>query len=373
MDSTASPRPLATAAPPAEVCARASEKLKRFAGVGGVLANKYRVERVLGSGGMGFVVAARPLHSRREVAIKFPLPMVSRDEQRLAWFRREARAARTIASSHVVRVLDVDVRDDGVPYFVMELLEGETLASFIRKRGRLRVADAVDYLLEVSAAVAAAHATGIVHRDLKPTNVFLAHDSEHEQTVKLLDFGISKGVADDPSASAGDDMWCGSPPYMSPEQLTAPQNVDRRTDIWGLGTILYECLTGTSPFLLGRPEQLFVRILQEPAAPIATFRTDVPDALEQVVRHCLAKAKQHRFATIADFAHALAPLSSSRARRPLWLIDTSFQHVRLPETAPQEPRPAVRSTAPFALPTRVEATLSVATSRCAACGRPSRV
>ncbi|HMI89398.1 MAG TPA: serine/threonine-protein kinase, partial [Polyangiaceae bacterium] len=246
---------------------------------GQMLADKYRVERVLGTGGMGVVVAARHVELNVLVAIKFLLPHVLSHQQAVARFAREARAAVRIKSEHVARVSDVGTLDTGAPYMVMEYLEGTDLATYLRGRSRLSTDKALHFVLQACQAVAEAHQIGIVHRDLKPANLFLTRGADGSDVVKVLDFGISKNV--DPNASHGTGSMTtaagalGSPTYMSPEQLTEAGQVDARTDIWALGVILFELLIGVPPFRAENLPKLFLAILHQKPPNPAVLRPDL--------------------------------------------------------------------------------------------------
>jgi serine/threonine-protein kinase len=207
--------------------------------VGDVLSGKYRVERVLGTGGMGVVVAAHHLQLDERVAIKFLLPEGLKNAEALARFEREARAAVKIKNEHVARTIDVGKLENGAPYIVMEFLEGSDLASLLRARGALAIDETVEYVLQASEAIAEAHALGIIHRDLKLENLFVVRRADGLMSVKVLDFGISKVTG---MAGSGRDVGMtrtstimGSPLYMSPEQLHSTRDVDTRTDIWANG------------------------------------------------------------------------------------------------------------------------------------------
>ena len=212
--------------------------------LGEMLAGKYRVERVLGAGGMGVVVLARHVQLDQLVALKFLLAQSLTNPKVVARFEREARAVVKLKSEHVARVLDVGTMEAGAPYIVMEYLEGEDLSQTVERRGPLPVAEAVDYLLQACEALAEAHGMGIVHRDLKPGNLFLTRRVDGKSLVKVLDFGISKleGGREDLALTQPAEV-VGSPKYMSPEQLRASRLADARSDIWSLGVILYELIT----------------------------------------------------------------------------------------------------------------------------------
>jgi serine/threonine-protein kinase len=252
---------------------------------GDLLAGKYRVDRVLAAGGMGVVVAAHHIHLDEKVAIKFLLPHMLGDGETVERFGREARAAVKIKSEHVARVSDVGTLEDGAPYIVMEYLEGADLAAWLAERGPLPVEQAVEFVLQACEAMAEAHGLGIVHRDLKPANVFVIRRPDGALSVKVLDFGISKttGIA----GSRGDaamtktSALMGSPLHMSPEQMRSSRDVDSRSDIWSLGVILYELLTGSPPFTADTMPELVLRVVQgAPPAPLRRRRPDAPPALE---------------------------------------------------------------------------------------------
>ncbi len=279
---------------------------------GDVLSNKFRVEHVLGVGGMGVVVAATHLQIGQLVALKFMLPAALAYPDNVARFEREARAAGKLRSDHVAKVTDVGRLDDGAPYMVMEFLEGEDLHRYMRKHGRLPVTTAVDFLLQACEAIAEAHAQGIVHRDLKPKNLFLTQRLNGEPLIKVLDFGVSKvkGEGGDLSLTTTRQVL-GSPSYMSPEQLRASRDVDHRTDIWALGAILYELLTRQLPFPADTLTQLTAKVITEPPVPIEELRSEIPEQLRRVILKCMEKRPDDRFASVPDLAAALAPFASA--------------------------------------------------------------
>jgi len=204
---------------------------------GDLLAGKYRIDRVLGQGGMGLVLAAFHLELEQPVAVKVLHPELAERGDAAAPFRREARAAAKIKSEHVVRVLDVGTLDGGGAYMVMEYLEGNDLSEEMQRRGQLPVYETLDFMLQACEAVSEAHIAGIIHRDLKPANLFLSRRPDCSRVAKVLDFGISKSVVpgstSDPSLTITSTIM-GSPLYMSPEQMRSAKHVDARTDIWSL-------------------------------------------------------------------------------------------------------------------------------------------
>jgi len=277
---------------------------------GMMLAGKYRVERTIGEGGMGVVLAATNEALRQRVAIKLLRSGALANAKALGRFEREARAAASLRSEHVARVLDVGKLEDGRPYMVMEYLEGKDLGDVIEHDGELPVGDAVDYVLQACEAIAEAHAAGIIHRDLKPKNLFLALTVDGRPLVKVLDFGISKieDEAEDMSLTRTTEV-IGSPSYMSPEQLRASKQVDLRTDIWALGVIMYELLTKKLPFEATTVTDLVAVVLTEPLPDLRVVRPDVPPELAAAVGRCLEKKRDDRFASVSDLVRAIAPFS----------------------------------------------------------------
>ena len=285
---------------------------------GEVLAGKYRVERVLGVGGMGAVVAAHHVQLDTKVALKFLLPAMLEHPEAVGRFAREARAAVKITSEHVARVFDVGTLESGAPYLVMEFLEGVDLGSRLRQRGPLPIEQAVDFVLQASVAIADAHSLGIVHRDLKPANLFCVLRNDGTLVIKVLDFGISKttqhSASDAVSSMTQTSAGMGSPLYMSPEQMQATRDVDAQTDIWAIGVTLYELLAGAPPFTGESYAEIAIRVATAPLAPLRSRRPDAPAGLEEVVGKCLAKDKSRRFSDVAEFAEALAAFGSPRSR-----------------------------------------------------------
>ena len=279
---------------------------------GDTLAGKYLIERVIGRGSMGIVMAARHIHLDEQVAIKIMLPDALSQGEHVARFLREARAASKIKNEHVARVMDVDLTQSGMPFIVMEYLEGNDLGALLDKSGPLPVTDAVDYILEACEALADAHAIGIVHRDFKPANVFLARRRDGKLVTKILDFGISKMKAGD-MAMTSTVALMGSPAYMSPEQMLSSRDVDARTDIWAVGVSLYQLLSGALPFSGSTVPEVCARVIHVEPAPLRSVRPDVPPGLENVVMHCLVKDRNRRFQTMADLVAALLPFASARA------------------------------------------------------------
>jgi serine/threonine-protein kinase len=278
---------------------------------GEIVAGKYRVERVLGVGGMGVVVSARHTTLDQVVAIKFLVAnRFDSHEEAVARFLAEARAAARIESDYVCRVFDVGTLPSGVPFMVMEHLEGRDLDEEIAKRGQLDLVEAVDFVLQAADALAAAHALGIVHRDIKPANLFLALRPDGTRRVKVLDFGISKAGGMEAPRHTLDSSSLGTPAYMSPEQVRAASDVDARTDIWGLGAILYELVTGQMAFVGDDVKSILDHVLKDDPCPMTALRRDLPAELEAIVMRCLDRERDRRWTSAATFARALASFGS---------------------------------------------------------------
>jgi serine/threonine protein kinase len=332
--------------------------------VGTVLAGSYRVEGVLATGGMGIVLRATELASERAVAIKVMTAGAAADPEQVARFRREAKAASSLTSTHVVRVLDFGELETGLPYLVMEHLEGTSLADLVKARGALPIGEAVELVLQAIHGVAQAHALGIVHRDLKPANLFVTGDAP-AHVVKVLDFGASKLTAEstvDPSDPGGVTVassLIGSPRYMAPEQIRSALEVDARADIYALGATLHELLSGKPIFFADSLARIFAQVLWDAPEPLSASRDDVPAALEAVVARCLAKLPADRYATVEALAAALAPFGSAatagdhpvappapprpkRAPAPSPTSGSKLVAARLfkPDADPDEPKPA---------------------------------
>ncbi len=269
---------------------------------------------------MGIVVAAQHLRLNERVAIKFMTSSRREDRLAVARFRDEARAARRIQSEHVVRVLDFDVLDDGVPYIVMEYLTGADLEKRLSRSGPVSLPQAVDWILEACEAIAEAHRLGVVHRDLKPANLFVFEREGAQPSIKVLDFGISKNTTwaaqtQDPSETApsagmtNSRAILGSPLYMSPEQMDSAREVDFRTDIWSLGVTLFQLVVGEVPFPGSSLFQVQQNIMADAPSWPVRLAARGPE-LVPVLAKCLDADRDRRYASVADFALALAPLGS---------------------------------------------------------------
>ncbi|MFO0590741.1 MAG: serine/threonine-protein kinase [Polyangiaceae bacterium] len=289
-----------------------------------VIAGRYRVERKLGSGGMGLVVAAVDLQTNERVAIKLlrsegPMPsgsfdradesgVIERSNRHLEMSTRlirEASNAARLSSEHVTRVLDVGRLESGDPYVVMEYLDGVDLGRYAKDRGPLPVVETVNLVLQACEAIFEAHERGIVHRDLKPANLFLTSRADGSPLVKVLDFGISKVLgADDNQLTATSDIL-GSPLYMSPEQIRDARDVDARSDVWSIGGILYRLLAGRPAFEAQGSAGTLAAIISDAPYPLRALRPDVPPDLEMIVLRCLEKDRARRIQSVRELAIAL--------------------------------------------------------------------
>jgi len=293
--------------------------------------DKYSIEQELGVGGAGVVVSAWHLELDERVAIKFLLP--GHTNEAVGRFRREARAATRIKNQHVVRINDVSTTPSGVPYIVMEYLDGVDLERLLLqcRDHQLPVAEAVDFVLQACEALAECHGLGIVHRDLKPSNLFCVYGADGLAKIKVLDFGISKLIETSIVGNTTDESRVfGSPRYMSPEQFDNPADVDLRTDIWSIGVILYELITGVAPFVETDMLKLWQKIRSDRPVLITALRADVPTALGPVLLKCLEKDRKHRYANLSELAKALLPFAPERARAS---VATIVRTVESPGTA----------------------------------------
>jgi serine/threonine protein kinase len=282
---------------------------------GDVIAGKFRIDRVIGRGGMGVVVQAWHLDFDERVAIKFLLPGAGANEEARSRFEREARATFKIKGEHVARVIDVGKTEGGLPFLVMEYLEGQDLADVLATKRTLPIGDAVDFILQACDAVAEAHAQGIVHRDLKPENLFVTQRPDGTPSIKVLDFGLSKvrGPTRERSLTTTDQLM-GTPHYMSPEQWVSAQNVGPSADLWALAVILYELITGQPPFRGEKLSDICNQVLQAEPPPMALYRAEVPMALEAVLRACLQKEPEKRLANVGEFAVRLHLFANREGR-----------------------------------------------------------
>ena len=338
--------------------------------IGDTIAEKYRLLRSLGRGGMGRIFAADHLLLGTMVALKFMHPHLAKDRAQIARFAREARAAATLKSQNAARIMDVDQLPTGELYIVMEYLEGSSLEAIVESGQPIAVADAVIYVVQACDALAEAHSRSIVHRDVKPANLFLTKGKSGEPLIKVLDFGLAKSVtsssedgtdgltSNSTATIAGQTM--GTPYYMSPEQITGAFPIDGRADVWAIGATLYELLAGRLAFGGGNAAVVFDLILNGKPPSLRALRPDVPESLLAIVDRCLTQDISARFQTVRDLAKALegsllvvsdpvpfvaAPLSTDRFVRssappgPLAAVDGAERSavITLPPSGPSPP------------------------------------
>jgi len=275
---------------------------------GQIVGGRYRVGRLLGSGGMGLVFEGTHLELGSPVAIKIVRPQFSQDSQILERFVNEARNVAALTSPHIARVFDAGKMHTGEAYLVMERLVGQDLGSVLSQSGPIPWPLAVSYVAQACEGLADAHAHGLVHRDLKPEHLFVVQSGTSPPLVKLLDFGISKNIrqAEARMTLPGDSI--GSPLYMSPEQIQNPALVDERTDLWSLGVVLYECLTGKLPFDGNSVAQVQWQVIGEDPQPLAARCPNAPPMLEAILLRCLAKSPAERMASADELRRELRAL-----------------------------------------------------------------
>jgi serine/threonine-protein kinase len=300
--------------------------------VGSVLDGRFVVEKMLGAGGMGDVVRAKSLSLEERVAIKLLLPGRADADARHRLVR-EARLAVKIRSDHVVRILDVVNTGPNAPYIVMEHLEGYDLARRLESTGPLDASEAAGVILQACEAVGEAHYRGLAHRDIKPSNLFLVAKPGQPRFVKVLDFGISKVLDGGTERLTASNALLGSPAYAAPEQLRDARSVDRRCDVWALGVVLYESLTGQLPFTGLTIAEVCMKILESAPAPIPTAR-NVPQPMLAILERCLQKEAGQRFDNLGELAYALREFAPQVA-------DTTLGYLRgLGPPLPELPKEA---------------------------------
>lgn len=301
--------------------------------VGQVVAKKYRLDRLLGAGGMGFVALATHLQLDQPVALKFLRPEAAARPDLVKRFAQEARAAAKIRGDHVARVSDVSELDDGTPFMVMEYLAGEDLSERLTRTGKLGFAEAAGYVLEACEAIGEAHAMRIIHRDLKPSNLFLAQRPDGSEIVKVLDFGISKMIGD-ASAITQTQASFGSIPYMAPEQIRNARHCDERTDIWALGVTFYELISQNYPFPGTTGPEVIAAVMEGALVPIEHLRPDAPPLVRRVIALCTQRDPSQRYIDISELAMDLAgivgtEIAVARARRVARLVSPSADQLNV--------------------------------------------
>ncbi len=289
--------------------------MARIPVTGEVIAGKYRLGRQLGKGATSVVFAAQHAVLGHPVAIKFLNLEQIESEAALAHFLNEGRLAAKIHSQHAARILDVNMVPPAPPYIVMEYLDGQDLAHMLHQRGTFPVSRSVDYIMQALEAIAEAHIMNIAHRDIKPSNLFIVRRPDGRKDVKVIDFGISKNLlSSEEHAATWQGALLGSPGYMSPEQVESPRDVDTRTDLWSVGVVLYELLSGKPPFQGKTLIELFRKITEEDPRSLVACCPHVPTELETVIRRCLERNRVRRYQNAVELGSALLPFGSHRAR-----------------------------------------------------------
>jgi eukaryotic-like serine/threonine-protein kinase len=262
---------------------------------GELIQSRYRLQRLLGSGASGSVWAARNELIDRDVALKIMRPDVAEDAVALQRFFNEAKASGRVRSPSIVEILDLGQAEDGSPFLVFELLEGEGLDEKLRREGTVAPEMLMEMLVGVARALELAHAQGIIHRDLKPANIFVTRGQNGQPIAKILDFGISKIFDTGHNFTlTRTGTVVGSPAYMSPEQAAGREDIDGRADIWSLGVVMYEALTGTLPHQAANYNQLMVRILTQDSDAVSTRKPDLPQSVSAIVDACLKRERDAR-------------------------------------------------------------------------------
>jgi len=308
--------------------------------IGQEVGGAYRIVRIVGSGGMGTVYEARHLRLNRRCAVKVLLHALQDDPTYLERFRREAEVTSRLRNRHICEVLDFNRLPDGSPYLAMEFLEGEDLASRL-KRQPPTPAELAPIIEGIGSALAAAHKIGVVHRDIKPANVFVARTAEGEEIAKLLDFGAAKRLGHDANLTATGQVL-GSVWYVSPEQARG-QELDHRTDIFSLGIVVHEALTGKNPFEAGTPTETLFKIVSDPAPALVGRVAGASVLLDQVLGRALAKRREDRYPSVAEFTEAVVAALDPAYRRggsgPRPSLAEETAKVAAATTNPMSPRP----------------------------------
>ncbi len=280
--------------------------------VGQVLADRYHIMKKLGEGGMGQVYLAEHVKMGRRSAIKVMNPSMVHDPEAVARFNREAANASRISDAHVCAIYDFGETPEGLIYLAMEFIEGEPLTELIRQEGALPVSRAADIAIQVAAALQAAHDLGIVHRDLKPDNIMLARGRDGSDAVKVVDFGLAKAVGGEGGGQkvTRTGLVVGTPEFMSPEQLSGDK-LDGRTDVYSLGLVFFNMLTGTLPFPADSVQEAMIKRLTDEPAELLEVRPDLhfPPGLQQILDTALARNPVDRYQSAAKFAHDLAAVA----------------------------------------------------------------
>ena len=275
--------------------------------IGKVLGGKYRLISLLGQGGMGRVFAAEHILLGRQVAVKLLHPALEGDAELAERFLREARSASSIEHPGIIDVLDADRDESGALYMVMELLQGESLSDFLKRKQVVDPPEAVELARQVLDALYCAHEQGIIHRDLKPDNIFLVAEGGRGSRVRILDFGISKAMSggEEDLKLTRTGVVLGTPHYMAPEQARGSQELDHRIDIWAIGVILYQMLAGHRPYPGSSYNEVMLKIAVDPVPSLAAAAPDLPPSLVRCVEGALEKDPSQRYGSVAEMVQAI--------------------------------------------------------------------
>lgn len=317
---------------------------------GEILAGKYRVERIPGRNGLGVLVQVRHMELGQEVTLKFLVPEACAYPEFVQRFVREARSAVRIQGEHVARITDVGRLESGAPYMVREYLRGPDLAEVLKVRGPLPLEEAVDYVVQACEGVAEGHALGVVHRNIRPTSLVVARRSDGTPLVKVFDFAAAESLHVNPFTEravslVGTSAIMASLPYLAPEQIRDPHDVDFRADVYSLGAVLFELLTGTPVYAADAAPALLAQVAADAAPSVRSLRSDVPGELDHIVLRSLAKNRAIRYASVAELVVALAPFASNESSSSIErIIRLGKRTSKLPDAAES------RRTSPSPLP-----------------------
>ena len=320
--------------------------------IGQVLGGKYRAIRVLGEGGMGTVYECEHVALHRKVAVKVLHPAQAKKKASVARFQNEAHVAGAIGHPNICEIYVMGEIEDGSPFLVMELLQGETLAERIASEGAMPFDDIIDVISQVLSGLVAAHDKGIIHRDIKPENIFLARRVGAAPIIKLLDFGVSKMLPEFQTSEDALDltrtgMVMGTPYYMSPEQARGERNLDGRVDVYACGVVLYEAIAGKRPFLAPNYNALLLAIINTNPRPLREVRPNTPPELEAIIQHAMAKNRNDRYASAKLFLRDLQPPAAEPSASRLPPPPTAEERARAQhlggqrirrDTGPTDPR-----------------------------------
>lgn len=326
---------------------RRDERPEELVREGDLLAGKYRVERIPGRSGLGVLVHVRHMELGQEVTLKFLVPEACAYPEFVQRFVREARAAVRIQGEHVARITDVGRLASGAPYMVREYLRGPDLAEVLKVRGPLPVAEAVDYIVQACEGVAEGHMLGVVHRNIRPTSLVVARRSDGAPLVKVFDFAASESLHVDPFTEravslVGTSAIMASLPYLAPEQIRDPHDVDYRADVYALGAVLFELVAGSPVYAADTAPALVAQVAADPAPSLRSLRPDAPSDLDHVVLRCLAKNRAIRYPSMGELVSALAPFASAES------VGSIERVLRLARQS-TSPRAAAPSSAPRSL------------------------